>query len=88
MLTTLFQMLYIVLFDGFWLSSQLATFYRRHVTVMPKDAHFVAKIVNLWNNGSFLCQFISGQGLAARDYQESYYSEDNCGSVDFWKVGS
>lgn len=46
----------------FLLDSQLAAFHGRRVTVMPKDACLVAKIVNLWDNGSFLSQFISATG--------------------------
>jgi len=35
---------------------------RRHVTVMSKDAPFVAKLVNLWDKGSFLSRFVSATG--------------------------
>jgi len=35
---------------------------RRHVTVMSKDAPLVAKLVNLWDKGSFLSRFVSATG--------------------------
>jgi hypothetical protein len=62
MLTMWFQMLYIFLLDDFLLNSQFAAFHGRRVTVMPKDSHLIARIINLWDHGSFLSQFATGDG--------------------------
>jgi histone H3/H4 len=59
MIVMWFEMLYSLLFDKFSLESQLAAFHGRRVTVMKKDAVLVARIINLWDHGSFLSRFAS-----------------------------
>jgi histone H3/H4 len=61
LLTMWFQMLYIFFLKASY-SSQLAAFHGRRVTVMSKDAHLVAKIINIWDCRSFFRHFVSGVG--------------------------
>ncbi|TMI86336.1 MAG: hypothetical protein E6H10_00290 [Bacteroidetes bacterium] len=44
------------------MNSQLAAFHGRRITVMPKDARLVARIISLWDTKSFLSAFITGTG--------------------------
>jgi histone H3/H4 len=69
MIVMWFEMLYSLLVDKFSLKSQLAAFHGRRVTVMKKDAVLVARIINLWDSGSFLSKFASAASTGP-DYEQ------------------